>query len=306
MVDHETTEREIAMRTAGRLATYGLSLVVIAGGAWTVGSVVGPIGEAIAPPADEHAMDMPGGHDEAGDVLPGLAVAANGYRLELDQDTVTANSTQPFRFRIIGSDRKPVTRFEVEHDKRLHLVLVRRDTSGYQHVHPELDTTGTWSVPLTLNAAGSYRMFTDFKPEGGSRTTLGADIHVSGAYQPEHPDSPMRTDTVDGYEVELDGALVPGKETELTATVTKHGAPVTDLQPYLGAYGHLVTLRAADLGYLHVHPLGEPGDGSTPAGPRIRFAVTVPTAGRYRLFLGFQHGGQVRTAEFTVDTELGS
>ena len=294
------------MRTAGRLAAYGLGLVVIAGGAWAAGSLVGPIGEAITPPADDHSMDMAGEHEAAGDVLPGLAVAANGYRLELGQDTVVANSPQAFRFRIIGSDGKPVTRYEVEHDKQLHLVLVRRDTSGYQHVHPELRPDGTWSVPLTLKAAGSYRVFTDFKAEGGPRTTLGADVQVAGAYQPERFESPIRTDTVDGYEVELDGPLVPGKETELTATVTRGGTPVTDLQPYLGAYGHLVTLRAADLGYLHVHPLGEPGDGTTQAGPRIRFAVTVPTAGRYRLFLDFQHGGQVRTAEFTLDTELGS
>lgn len=292
------------MRTAGRLATYGLGLVVIAGGAWAVGGAVGPIGEAIAPPAGEHSMD--GEHEASGDLLPGLAVAANGYRLELGQDTLTAGSTQPFHFRILGSDGKPVTRYEVEHDKQLHLVLVRRDTAGYQHVHPELGADGTWRVPLTLNAAGSYRVFTDFKPQGGSRTTLGADLQVAGAYQPERFEGPMRTDTVDGYEVRLAGQLVPGKETELTATVTRGGAPVTDLQPYLGAYGHLVTLRAADLGYLHVHPLGEPGDGSTAAGPGIRFAVTVPTAGRYRLFLDFQHGGQVRTAEFTLDTEMGS
>ena len=40
----------------------------------------------------------------------------------------------------------------------------------------------------------------------------------------------------------------------LTLTVTKDGQPVTDLQPYLGAYGHLVALRAGDLAYLHVHP----------------------------------------------------
>jgi hypothetical protein len=107
---------------------------------------------------------------------------------------------------------------------------------------------------------------------------------------------------VDGYEVRLDGELTPGKASTVTATVTRNGAAVGDLQPYLGAYGHLVALRAADLGYLHVHPLGEPGDGTTTPGPEIRFAVEVPTSGRYRLFLDFQHAGTVRTAEFTLDT----
>ena len=72
---------------------------------------------------------------------------------------------------------------------------------------------------------------------------------------------------VDGYQVTLAGDLVPGQASELTLTVSKDGVPVTDLQPYLAAYGHLVALRAGDLAYLHVHPAGEPGDGVTPAGP---------------------------------------
>ena len=83
-------------------------------------------------------------------------------------------------------------------------------------------------------------------------------------------------------------------------TVTKDGVPVTDLQPYLAAYGHLVALRAGDLAYLHVHPAGAPGDGVTPAGPGITFYATAPSAGDYRLFLDFRHAGVVRTAEFTV------
>jgi hypothetical protein len=75
---------------------------------------------------------------------------------------------------------------------------------------------------------------------------------------------------------------------------------VTDLQSYLAAYGHLVALRQGDLAYLHVHPDGEPGDGRTEAGPDIVFHPPAPSAGSYRLFLDFKHGGVVRTAAFTV------
>jgi hypothetical protein len=80
------------------------------------------------------------------------------------------------------------------------------------------------------------------------------------------------------------------------------GQPVTDLQPYLAAYGHLVALREGDLAYLHVHPEEAPGDGRTPAGPEIVFTAQVPSAGTYRLFLDFRHGGRVHTAAFTVAT----
>ncbi len=75
---------------------------------------------------------------------------------------------------------------------------------------------------------------------------------------------------------------------------------MTDLQPYLAAYGHLVALRQGDLAYLHVHPDGAPGDGRTKAGPAIVFHTTAPSDGTYRLFLDFKHGGVVRTAEFTL------
>jgi hypothetical protein len=108
------------------------------------------------------------------------------------------------------------------------------------------------------------------------------------------------TAEVDGYTVRLDGELLPGQESELTLSVSRDGEPVTDLQPYLAAYGHLVALRDGDLAYLHVHPAGEPGDGRTQPGPDITFYASVPSSGDYRLFLDFQHDGVVRTAEFTA------
>jgi hypothetical protein len=88
--------------------------------------------------------------------------------------------------------------------------------------------------------------------------------------------------------------LDTGHESTLTLTVTRDGRPVTDLEPYLGAYGHLVMLRAGDIAYVHVHAV----EGSS--GPELAFEADAPEPGRYRLFLDFQHDGVVRTAEFTV------
>jgi hypothetical protein len=127
------------------------------------------------------------------------------------------------------------------------------------------------------------------------------DIAAGGAFEPRGF-APSRVAEVDGYQVRLDGELVAGQVSLVRLTVAKDGVPVTDLQPYLSAYGHLVALRTGDLGYLHVHPEGEPGDGRTEAGPQIDFLAEVPTSGTYRLFLDFQHNGVVRTAEFTVAT----
>ncbi|MEU4231004.1 hypothetical protein AB0F17_42505 [Nonomuraea sp. NPDC026600] len=176
-----------------------------------------------------------------------------------------------------------------------------RDLGSFQHLHP-VEADGIWSVKLTLPVAGSYRAFADFAPTGGSALTLGADLFAAGAYAPKPLPQAARTATVDGYTVTLDGDLTPGQSSKLTLKVSKDGKPVTDLQPYLGAYGHLVALRARDLAYLHVHPDGEPGDGKTKAGPEIVFYAEVSSTGDYRLFLDFQHEGKVRTADFTAHT----
>jgi hypothetical protein len=101
----------------------------------------------------------------------------------------------------------------------------------------------------------------------------------------------------------MSGKPVAGESSKLTLHVSKDGRPVTDLQPYLAAYGHLVALRDGDMAYVHVHPDGEPGDGKTKPGPEIVFHTEVPTYGAYRMYLDFKHQGVVRTAEFTVNVE---
>ncbi|WP_232664620.1 hypothetical protein [Pseudonocardia sp. TRM90224] len=303
------------MNTTKRLATYGLAVVLLAAGAYAVGSFVGPTLAPPPPVAMEHGTMNPepaaaAPHAEAGhsagpaptaDLPAGLASSRGGYTLVPVSPTLTPGTAAEFAFRVTGPDGNPVTAFDVEHDKRMHLIVVRRDTAGFQHVHPEMAADGTWSVPLTLPAGGSYRAFADFAPTGGAGTTLGVDLAAPGSFEPKTY-APSRTAKVDGYTVSLTGELVPGQGSPVTLSVAKDGKPVTDLQPYLAAYGHLVALRGGDLAYLHVHPEGQPGDGRTPAGPEIKFVAEVPSAGDYRLFLDFQHGGVVRTAEFTVAT----
>jgi hypothetical protein len=119
------------------------------------------------------------------------------------------------------------------------------------------------------------------------------------------PGQTTRTATVDGYTVELTGDLVAGEHSMMKLRVTRDGRPVTDLQPYLGAYGHLVALRGGDLAYLHVHPDGEPGDGKTESGPAVEFGAEVPSGGTYHLYLDFKHDGRVRTAQFQLDATAG-
>ena len=296
------------MNTALKIGGYALGLLAVFGAAVGIGAAVTPAATSAAtssPETESHADMSAMTSAPTSDPAPlpgGLMVSQDGYTLRLVDRTLPPGPQVSLRFQILGPDGAPVTGYRTEHDKDLHLIAVRRDLSHFQHVHPVLDATGTWSVPLDLSAPGEYRVFADFTPTGhDGGLVLGADLAVPGPYEPVALPEPAATaQVVDGYQVTLTGELVPGKSSQLTLTVSKDGVPVTDLQPYLAAYGHLVALRAGDLAYLHVHPAGEPGDGVTPAGPGITFYATAPSAGDYRLFLDFRHGGVVRTAEFTV------
>ncbi|MFI9028223.1 hypothetical protein [Streptomyces sp. NPDC053560] len=311
------------MRTGVKVGVFAAALAATFGAAYGAGNAVDPVvdgtgtrhGQHAAGSEEERGADAHGEHGEGaaesgaagrGAATPGgPQVAERGYTLDLKdlkKSDIKAKAPAELRFAIVrdGTGR-PVTAYQQEHGKELHLIVASRDLTVYRHLHPTRAADGTWSTPVELPAAGGYRVFADFTPKGEKEgLTLGSDLAVTGSAErtelPEH----ATTATVDGYDVRLDGHLVPGKPGELSLRVTKDGEPVRDLQPYLGAYGHLVALRAGDLAYLHVHPNGEPGDGRTKPGPEVSFTATAPSKGTYRLFLDFRHKGTVRTAAFTV------
>lgn len=287
------------MNAAQKIVAFIVGLAVVFGAAVFVGRAIGPEGSAVVQQAPAHE-DGHGTHDAAAESLGGLSSVQDGYTLELADNRFQAASRVPLRFRILQGAGTPVTQYLENHEKLLHLIVVRNDLTGFQHVHPTLESDGTWGIPVDFSRAGDYRVFADFAPAGGPALTLGANVHVGGEYDPQPLPAVATTSVVDGYTVTLTGSAKAREPSMLTLSVSRGGKPVTDLQPYLGAYGHLVALRAADLAYLHVHPMGEPGDGVTAAGPKIGFHLTFPSAGDYRLFLDFQHAGVVRTAGFTV------
>jgi len=294
------------MSTPVKVVGFLLGLAVAFVAALGLGSVVGPFEETAAGHDVMTSTHGEAGSHEPGEVgLPGgLAVSEGGYTLRLDSPMLGAGRAVPLRFTVEGPDGAPVTAYDVDHEKRLHLIVVRRDLTGFQHVHPELAADGTWSTPVDLRP-GDWRVLADFDPTGGVGTTLGADLAVAGDYRPAEPAPETTTAMVGDYTVTLDGDLVAGEASLVTLTVARDGQPVTDLQPYLGAYGHLVALREGDLAYLHVHPEDtgiDQGTDQGAAGPGISFVAEVPTAGRYRLFLDFRHGDVVRTAELAVST----
>jgi hypothetical protein len=302
-------QRQWTSSVAARLGAFATLLLVALGGGAAIGSTVGPepsgapahdIHEATAAPEHDggHGSDHEAATGSDPSTVPGVTTSADGYQLRLDRSTIDAGVATELTFVIEAPDGAPLTDYEVAHDKELHLVVVSRDLATYSHLHPERDADGRWHVGLPGLPPGSFRVYTDLVPAGGRNVVLGADLTVPGTHVPR-PQVVTTTASVAGYDVTLSGELVPGRTSELALTVTRDGEPVRDLEPYLGALGHLVAIRDGDLAYLHVHPSGDGTDG--PGGPVVRFAVETPTAGRYGLYFDFSVAGSVHTASFPVD-----
>ena len=287
------------MSALARLSLFGLLLGVVFVGAALAGAAVGPSPSATDGGEGPHAA---AGHEsptrearaETASAPPGVQVAQAGYRLVLDRTRVEGGTrAATIRFRVLGANGQPVRDYEIEHEKRMHFIVVGRDLSSFQHLHPRMARDGTWETRAKLPDGGTYRVFADFKAAGQKRT-LGADVHAAGVVRPKPLPQPSRiARTRDGLEVSLSaGDLRAGQEGLVEFAVRRDGRAVTEeLSPYLGAKGHLVALREGDLAYLHTHPEND----------RLAFMATYPTAGAYRLFVQFLYKSRVQTAAFTVE-----
>ena len=284
------------MNAVARLAIFAGVLAALFGGGAVAGGAIDIDRSEPNAKGDAHGEEKAehGGGENAAHPVRGVAVAENGLRLAVEDPELELGRTETVRFRVLEENGETVRDFDVEHTKRMHVIVARRDLSGFQHLHPEQAADGSWSLPLELEDAGSYRIFADFSHEE-ERTTLASDLRVDGEVdlKPLPAPAPVATSD-DGYDVRLDaGTVERGKKADLRFTITKDGKTIQP-ERYLGAGGHLVALREGDLAFLHVHPTDDHA---------AEFEATLPTSGKYRLFLQFQHNGRVQTVAYTQEVK---
>ncbi|MEU8815320.1 hypothetical protein [Actinoplanes sp. NPDC048796] len=315
-------------RAGFKLAAFGAVLIVVLFAGYGLGRLNNSTASASAPPTSGAAASggtgmagMPGMavnenqphvHNTDGTVtqggatssaasmgaaVGGLSLSSGGLTLVPKGTTFPAGKAQRLSFEIAGAGGAAVTTFAVVHDKPLHLIVVRRDLSGFQHLHPTMAPDGTWSIDLTLAEPGIYRMIADFTAVVGGQqiaTTLGGDLTVAGDYAPAPLPAPSVTARGGGFQVTYDGKPDTRSTQPILMTVTGTDGKPARLDPYLGAFGHLVVMREGDLAYVHVHPEPLLVDG------KVKFWLALPSAGAYRMFFDFQVAGTVHTAAWTV------
>ncbi|WEO98843.1 hypothetical protein A6P39_035040 [Streptomyces sp. FXJ1.172] len=244
--------------------------------------------------------DMPGmGTAVTGN---GLAEAKDGYRMTSATTALAAGKASGYRFAITGPDGKPVTGFAVDQTRRMHFYAIRSDLTGFQHVHPAMAEDGTWTAPLAGLQPGAWRLYASFSPDGGPGRgkdfVLSRTVKVPGMAMSTPLAKASGTTTIDGYTITVKGEPMAGMAHQLTATVTKGGKPVTDLQPYLDTYAHLTAFHQGDLAFAHLHP--ETKVDGDHGGPALTFHAEFARSGNWRLFLQFQTAGRLHTAALTL------
>jgi len=309
--DLDEVERPAGDQGGFRLAAFGALLIVVlfagyglgrlnngasappaAGGA-TTGAMPGMVMDESRP----HTHASGGAPMPAGAVVGGLSLSSGGLTLVPTPTDFVAGRRQRLTFRIAGAGGAPVTTYLTVHEKPLHLVVIRRDLTGFQHLHPTMAADGTWGIDLTLAEPGIYRMIADFTAIVGGQqvvATLGGDLTAAGDYSPRALPAPVQTVTAEGFTVTYAGAASTASTQPIMVGVAgPDGRPAT-LEPYLGAFGHLVVMRQGDLAYVHVHPEAQLVDG------KVKFWVAMPSTGTYRMFFDFQVAGKVHTAAWTT------
>ncbi|MFC7483297.1 hypothetical protein ACFQX7_29400 [Luedemannella flava] len=234
-------------------------------------------------------------------VSDGRSATAAGFTLRLAQRSTAPGTATSLRFQITDGYGTAVTRFAVDQTEMMHFYVVRSDLTGFQHLHPEMAPDGTWSVTLPPLEPGTWRAYTSFiADQGGEQTAvvLGDTITVPGEAVTHRLPAPARSTTVDGYTITVRGDLRARMSSELTATVTRGGIPVTDLEPYLQTYAHVTAFREGDLAFAHLHPHGDATGGH--GGPHLNFDTMFPRSGNWRLYVQFQTHGTLHAAAITL------
>ena len=234
------------MSATAKLTGFAAVLAVVFAAALGFGSAVDPDAPVSEADAGGHAdaMSMARGEHGAATPVRGLASSESGLSLVVDDPDLPAGRNDELAFRVVDESGSPVREFEVEHTKRMHMIVVRRDLTGFQHLHPRDGAVTARGRPgWTLPEAGSYLPLRRLRSNDGEPVTLASDLRVDGDADLRPLPPPSTTATADGYDVRLAGAerRMPGERAKLgfegrTSTARRS----RDSSPTWEPTGHLV------------------------------------------------------------------
>ncbi len=207
--------------------------------------------------------------------------------LKLTPRAVKAGAPVRMRFAVRDPKTGRPAKLQLIHEKLLHLFAVSADLSYFAHEHPEVQADGSFLFDTRLPVGGEYRLLCDFYPEGATPQMIANTVYVAGSDRAPAP--PPASNLRVSLRTEPKQPLA-GQKTMLFFRLE----PADGLEPYLGAWGHMLCASADLVDMIHTHPAWEDKSDT------IQFNLIFPRPGMHRVWVQFQRLGVVNTASFDV------
>lgn len=295
----------------------------------------------VCPMHPDYTSESPGACPRCGmTLIQTKPYDVRNYKLEFHTEPAVVkageNITLYFKFLRPGTD-DVVKKFEYVHTKLFHLFVISQDMEFFEHIHPVMHPDGTWTIDTTLPKPGYYKVLCDILPSGGSSQFLAAplvtanysgDLVMDSAHLVPNTDPKVTAEDITAtisFDPKQFASGVYGHMTYYLAD-SKTRRPITDLQTYLGAFGHMLIMSEDMEEYVHSHPINiiNQSERESPediieyiippdadlekirGGPSVTFEGLMPKPGNFRAWAQFRRNDQVRTTVFTFNVVKGS
>ena len=277
----------------------------------------------VCPMHPDVTTDLPGRCPKCGmNLVKTRRPEAEEFNVQLKTNPALVKPNEAFRLMFDITHPKSgnlVKDFNVFHDMPFHLFVVSQDLNYFSHIHPTQESDGRFSIETAVPTAGAYFIFCDIFPVGGLPQVVQRNLVTAGfkgdlyGQRARLSVDEVLTKPVSGIRVDLTlnpDRPVSGKNVTLNYRLSNEMTkePLTDLEPYLGAWGHTLILSEDGRDYIHSHPSQLVPEGvdrsKLRGGPDVSFEAFLPRAGRYRIWSQFQRNSEVITVSFTVEAKL--
>jgi hypothetical protein len=206
-----------------------------------------------------------------------------------------------------GGTGLPVDDLEPHHEALMHFVVIDEAGVSFAHLHPARLAPGRFQITFTPERPGRHTAYIEVERRDSGTQIVEREFQVGGEASPAPEVPGLGSRSISGLEIDVSTSpLAAGRQATLTFRLHERGAPVEDVQPWLGMAGHLVARSADSTIYSHVHALGPmippgPQGAAMRFGPELQFVYTFPSAGRYHVWAQFQRAGQIVTVPLVLE-----